>query len=236
MKSNRNKEGNTMKERKYILGFLLIFSMTTVVQARMTSVLLPKGNKNLETIEEQKGSGSKKHSKKESISSKEELLPNQEEVIKTAVKMSIEDGFLKPKILAAIIYQESKAGTANLFRTASHKGSHDQSVGLGQIKAETARHVLRAYPELIVNFNISNKQLNSNSYLVKRLGYDDKFNLAIASKYLIILYKIKPNINWVIAAYNMGPGNAMQLSHPETYEYVKLVNSHIKTVKDVLSA
>lgn len=226
-----------MKQNKYILGFLLIFSMTSIVQARMTSVLLPKGNNIQKTvIEEQKGSGSKKHNRKELNVQSNELLPDQEAIIKTAVKVASEDGFLKPKILAAIIYQESKAGQATLFRTADHKRAHDKSVGLGQIKADTARYVLNAYPELISQFKISEKQLSSNRYLLKRLGYDDTFNMMIASKYLLMLYKIKPNINWVIAAYNMGPGNAMNLSHPEKFEYVKLVNSHMKTVKDVLSA
>lgn len=217
-----------MKIKSMLLGFLLIFSISELAEARVSTVLLAKGN-----VKKHDDVGN--HSKKNIKSDDASLVASQTNIIKSAVRLAKEDGFKKPKVLGAIVMQESKAGTAHLYRTANHKKSFDKTVGLGQIKAPTARHVLNAYPELIEQFNISKAQLNSNSFLLKKLGFDDNFNLAIASKYLIMLYKIKPDINWVIAAYNMGPGNAMHVKHPEKNEYVKLVNSHLPIVKDAIS-
>lgn len=166
-------------------------------------------------------------SRKHTAHSAKQLSDQQTDVLKMAYSVAKKDGLRNPAILTGIIMQESKAGTADRFRTASHKRRVDQSVGLAQIKADTAKGVLAENPDLKTTFNVSN-----GSNIKQKLATDDKFNVAIASRYLRSLYKIRNDDTWVIAAYNRGPGNVGKT--PWKIPYVRLVYNHMKTLQTII--
>jgi len=152
---------------------------------------------------------------------KKPLSDYQRSILMTAYKQAEHDGIKKPEILSGIIMQESAAGAAKNFRTAKHKKACDQTVGLGQMKVKTALAILTKYPELKQQFGVSDRNLYS------ALATNDKFSLAVASKYVKWMYDIYHNDDTVIAAYNLGPGGAANLKKPWNLPYVKLVRGHI---------
>lgn len=152
------------------------------------------------------------------------LSKNQQSVLKMTHEIAISDGLKNPAVLKGIIMQESKAGTAKKFRTAAHKKSSDQTVGLGQIKVGTAKTVLKRYPELRQQFGVSDSSIQN------MLAHNDRFNVAVASKYIKMLYEIRRDDDYVIAAYNKGPGGAMHIKKPYKLPYVKAVKGHISSL------
>ncbi len=150
----------------------------------------------------------------------EPLSVNQKNILTLAYNTAKEDGLRQPEVLAGIIYQESKAGEAAKFRTSKHKKACDQTVGLGQIKTKTAKSVLKRFPELKQKFGIPDSQVGT------ALAHNDKFNVAIASKYLVYLSTMYKG-DELIASYNMGEGGVKKLRNPSKLPYVKSVNKHI---------
>lgn len=150
----------------------------------------------------------------------EPLSVNQKNIITLAYNTAKEDGLRQPEVLAGIIFQESKAGEAAKFRTSKHKKACDQTVGLGQIKTQTAKSVIRRFPELKKKFGIPDSQVGT------ALAHNDKFNVAVASKYLVYLSTMYKG-DALIASYNMGEGGVKKLRNPSKLPYVKSVNKHI---------
>lgn len=161
----------------------------------------------------------KQHIKKvksnhQQISEKKEILTNkQKEILKVALNTAKKDGLRNPKILPGIIMHESKAGNAKNFRTSRHKPSYDQTVGLGQIKASTAKSVLEENPDLKAKMKSSN--------IKSELANNDLFNIAIASRYLKYLSKHSKSDSHLIAAYNLG--NSYGIKNPDKLPYVRSV-------------
>jgi hypothetical protein len=153
----------------------------------------------------------------------EPLSVNQKNIITLAYNTAKEDGLRQPEVLAGIIFQESKAGEAAKFRTSKHKKACDQTVGLGQIKTGTARAVLKRFPELKKKFGIPDSQITN------ALAHNDKFNVAVASKYLVYLSTMYRG-DALIASYNMGEGGVKKLRNPSKLHYVRMVNKHIDTL------
>ena len=150
------------------------------------------------------------------------LTLDQKQILTSAITMAKKDGHKNPYILPGIIMVESKAGTAKKFRTARHKPSYDQSVGLVQIIASTAKGVVNRHPEL-------KKQL-SNKGLAYDLANNDKFNMSVASSYLSDLSEFAHTEDQLIAAYNTGH----LVKRPEKMKYVKLVQTHVARIKKEL--
>lgn len=150
----------------------------------------------------------------------EPLSVNQKNIITLAYNTAKADGLRQPEVLAGIIYQESKAGEAAKFRTSKHKKACDQTVGLGQIKTKTAKSVMRRFPELKQKFGIPDSQIEN------ALAYNDKFNVAVASKYLVYLSTMYKG-DALIASYNLGEGGVKKLRNPSKLPYVQVVNKHI---------
>jgi hypothetical protein len=145
------------------------------------------------------------------------LSDNQKRVLHTAYNIGKADGLKNPAILSGIILQESKAGSQPNFRTSRHKKAIDQTTGLGQIKVGTAKGILKQYPEL--------KQKMKSNNLAHELAFNDEFNMSVASKYLKSLYEIRHDDDFVIAAFNQGPGGVSK--RPWKLPYVKSVKNHI---------
>lgn len=153
----------------------------------------------------------------------EPLSVNQKNIITLAYNTAKEDGLRQPEVLAGIIFQESKAGGAAKFRTSKHKKACDQTVGLGQIKTGTARSMLKRFPELKQKFGIPDSQITN------ALANNDKFNVAVASKYLVYLSTMYRG-DALIASYNMGEGGVKKLRNPSKLHYVRMVNKHIDSL------
>lgn len=151
-----------------------------------------------------------------------ELTLKQKQLLTTAYHQAKEDGLINPFVLPGILMVESKAGAGKKFRTARHKPHYDQSVGIAQIIASTARGVLKKHPE--VKAKMGNKGLDYE------LANNDHFNIAIASSYLQDLSEITHSEAQLIAAYNTG----RVVKRPERMGYVKKVQSNIVRVKKEL--
>lgn len=149
------------------------------------------------------------------------LSDYQRSVLRTAYTIAQSDGIKKPEILSGIILQESNAGIAKNFRSSKHKRACDQTVGLGQIKVGTARAILREYPDLKQHYNVNDRNL----YVA--LATNDKFNVAVASKYIKSLSETYKSDEALIAAYNLGEGGARHVKRPGSLSYVKSVKKHI---------
>lgn len=150
------------------------------------------------------------------------LSKTQSVILDLAYSVAVEDGHANPKVLQGIIMQESKGGTAKNFRTAKHKKSSDQTVGIGQIKVGTALAVLQAFPEMKQQYKVSAGNIS------QALAFNDRFNIAIASKYLKMMYKINGTDAFAIAAYNKGPGGAQRIKNYNSLHYVRAVKAHIQ--------
>lgn len=150
------------------------------------------------------------------------ITPKQAELLTLAEIIAKQDGHTEPRLLQGLLMQETHAG-ANPHYLKSPGGNH----GVGQIRVVAARHVLRDYPELMSQFNVSPKDEKG---LVKKLVHDNHFNVSIMSKYLLILRKAGFNTMKQLAlAYNQGAGGAKK-QNSETFPYVKGVMKHIKDI------
>ena len=148
-----------------------------------------------------------------------ELTSKQKQLLTTALNTAKRDGHKNPYLLPGIIMVESKAGTALRFRTAKHKPARDQSVGIAQIIASTAKGVIKRHPEV--------KQTMGNKGLEYELAHNDLFNINIASNYLNDLAEITHSDAQLLGAYNTG----YVVKQPERMHYVKKVQKEILKLK-----
>jgi hypothetical protein len=155
-----------------------------------------------------------------------DLTLKQKQLLTSALETAKKDGHKDPYLLPGLIMHESTAGTAEKFRTARHKPSYDQSVGVAQILPGTASGVLKRHPDL--------KGLMKSKNVASELANNDKFNVAIASNYLNDLVKGDPRIGmsnaYIVAAYNTGHF----VKKPEKMKYVKLVQKSTSFVRKSL--
>lgn len=140
----------------------------------------------------------------EDLSSKQNILLN------AAYKIAKDDGHKNPELLQGIILQETKAGGMKSYAVAGQEfglKTGERYYGVGQIKVIAAKTVLAKYPEMREEFGFQTK---TDDEIIAKLIENDKFNLAIASKYLIILkndfgYRDDSSL---AGAYNQGPAGA----------------------------
>lgn len=129
----------------------------------------------------------------------------QRENMKLAYELAKADGHKDPRIVQGIILQESDAGAAKRWRVGGlDHGAKELYYGLAQIKVSTARDVLNRFPELWKQFDFHTR---TNDEIKANLMLNDRFNLTIASRYLLMLardYGFKGR--QLLNAYNQGPG------------------------------
>lgn len=150
------------------------------------------------------------------------ITSKQAELLTIAEIIARQDGHIEPQLLQGLLMQETHAG-ANPHYLKSPGGNH----GIGQIRVVAARHVLRDYPELMSQFNVSP---TDEKGLVKKLVHDNYFNISVMSKYLLILQKAGfKTMKQLALAYNQGAGGAKK-QNSDTFPYVKGVMKHIKDI------
>jgi hypothetical protein len=135
------------------------------------------------------------------------LLPSnmttgQGQLLNKAYEIAKADGHRNPELLQAILLQETLAGGLKSYRVANP--GPDAYFGVGQIKLSAAKDVLSKWPNLFSRFSLHTK---TDDEIKANLILNDGFNMAVASKYLLILekqygYQGRELVN----AYNRGPG------------------------------
>lgn len=159
------------------------------------------------------------------------LTQRQVELLTMAYHIAKQDGHPYPQLLQGIILQESHAGEHPNYRVAGQEfglAANKRYYGVAQIKLAAARDVLKHYPQMNQQFDLGNNAADEE--VIAKLIENDAFNLAVASKYLLILKTYGyDTIKQLALAYNQGPGGARN-HDSETHHYSKGVMRYIQTL------
>lgn len=159
-----------------------------------------------------------------------ELTRDQAEVLSMAYSIAKKDGHKYPQLLQGIVMQESNAGAARSYKVAGQEfglKTNDRYYGVSQIKLVAAKEVLHRYPELRKDFNFHTKE---DEEIVAKLIEDNKFNISVASKYLLVLKSLGyDTIKHLALAYNQGPSGAKN-HNADTHHYPKGVINNIQKI------
>lgn len=153
------------------------------------------------------------------------LTKKQLDLLNFAYEIAKTDGIKHPQYLQGIIMQESHAGGLADYRVAGLSNREgDRYFGVSQMKLVAAKAVMQSYPEMW-------KQLDTKTdeELQAKLILDDKFNVRMGSKYLLIM-GINKNPDYAILSYNQGPGGAKSRD-ASTWHYNLGVKKHMTQLK-----
>ena len=157
-----------------------------------------------------------------------DLSSRQTRILAMAYEIAKRDGHRYPQLLQGIVLQESKAGAMSSYKVAGQEtglGPNQRYYGVAQIKLAAARDVLDRYPTLKKEFSF---QTQTDEEIIAKLIENDRFNLSVASKYLLILRSYGyDTIGQLALAYNQGPGGARNFDSG-TNEYSVKVMRHIQ--------
>lgn len=159
------------------------------------------------------------------------LTPKQKHVLSVAYETAQADGHKYPQLLQAILLQETKAGGMNSYKVAGNEFGLKPNLryyGVAQLKLSATRDVLAKWPELWDSFEFQGK---TDEEVIAKLIENERFNIAIASKYLLILKSrgyTSPGA--IAAAYNKGPTGARGINTAED-KYSKAVDQHIRKLQ-----
>lgn len=148
------------------------------------------------------------------------------ELLDYAYKVAVQDGHKYPQYVQGVMMQESKAGAMLGFRVAglSNKAG-DRYAGICQIKLVAAKAVLASYPKMWQKLDTK-----TDEELFARLILDDKFNIEVCSKYLLLM-GVNANPARGIAAFNQGPGGVQAIENPSDFHYTKGVIAYSAKTK-----
>src|SRR5271167_845887 len=154
----------------------------------------------------------------------------QSELLGLAYDIAKRDGHKYPQLLQGIILQETKAGTLPRYKVIGQEFGlkpNERYYGVSQLKLAAAWEVLHRYPELWEKFTFNT---HTDEEIISKLINDDHFNLAVASKYLLILRsRGYETMQELAVAYNKGAGGARK-TNPKTDPYSLGVMAHIQQV------
>lgn len=159
------------------------------------------------------------------------ITDRQAKLLNMAYSIAKKDGHPFPQILQGIIMQETKAGEMRSYKVAGQEfglATNSRYYGVAQIKLSATQDVLKRFPQLKTEFGI---QTSADEEIIAKLIENDKFNLSIASKYLLILKGYGySTLEQLALAYNQGPGGAKKHS-PATHHYPTGVMKHIQSLR-----
>lgn len=158
------------------------------------------------------------------------LTHKQAELLAMAYDIAKHDGHKHPQLLQGIILQESKAGELASYKVAGQEFDlkpNERYYGVAQIKLAAARDVLSKYPNMKEQFGF---QTNTDEEIIAKLIDDDRFNISIASKYLLVLKAMGyDTMKQLALAYNQGAGGARS-KNADTNPYSRGVMAHIQSL------
>lgn len=141
------------------------------------------------------------------------ITPEQGKLLTSAYNIAKADGHKNPELVQSILLQESRAGGMKTFRVANP--GPEAYFGPMQIKLAAAKDVLNKFPNLFSKYNISTK---TDDEIKANLILNDKFNIEVASKYLLILQKQYGfSGRELVNAYNRGPGGVKDVGNDYHY-------------------
>ncbi len=159
------------------------------------------------------------------------LTERQQEVLALAYDIATKDGHSQPHLLQAILLKETNAGEMKSYKVAGHElglRPNERYYGLGQIKLSAAKEVIKKYPTLLNDFHFHTR---TDEEIISKLIENDKFNITIASKYLLILRSLGyDTVKYLALAYNQGPGGAQNLDADE-HPYSRGIVNYVMKLK-----
>lgn len=114
-------------------------------------------------------------------------------------------------LVAAIIMVESKAGQHAGYEIV--RNGRSTYYGMAQLTIGAAKDVLKTWPNLLEKYDVA-----KNDKAIKHaLAYDYKFNIEVASKYLLMIRnQFGFTDHKLINSYNLGPGSK-QIANKDFY-------------------
>lgn len=159
------------------------------------------------------------------------LSLRQIELLGMAYNIAKVDGHRYPQLLQGILLQESHAGNLSSYKVAGQEfglKTNERYYGITQIKLAAAKDVLGRFPSVRTEFRF---QSNTDEEIIAKLIENDKFNLSVASKYLLILKSAGyDTVAKLALAYNQGAGGAKG-KDADTHPYSRGVLNHISNFK-----
>lgn len=211
-----------MKLSNFLLAFVAVSLITasTVGIMKLTNVS-PTAVISIPRDDATKGGGF-------SMAVPKDLSSRQTRLLAMAYEIAKRDGHKHPQLLQGIILQETKAGALASYKVAGQAqglGVNQRYYGVAQIKLAAAQDVLGRYPSLRNEFNF---QTSTDEEIIAKLIENDRFNLSVASKYLLILKTYGyDTMSQLALAYNQGPGGARNHDASE-HDYSVKVMKHIQ--------
>lgn len=154
----------------------------------------------------------------------------QAQLLTLAFETAKADGHRYPQLLQGILMQETRAGEMSSYKVAGGEfglPTNKRYYGVAQIKLSAARDVLKKFPYMWKSFEFHTR---TDEEIIAKLIENDTFNIAVASKYLIILERSGYSTPHQLAiAYNRGPTGAR--SEGKVTDYSKGVMRHVKNVE-----
>lgn len=139
--------------------------------------------------------------------------PKKEELLDIALELGKAHGFKEPRIVQAVLLQETRAGTASNYRVVNP--GPNACFGPMQIKLAAAKEVLSRWPSL---FNSYEFHTRTDDEIKANLILNERFNIEIATKYLLLLkQRYGYSGRQLLNAYNRGPGGVKQVGHDFYY-------------------
>lgn len=142
------------------------------------------------------------------------LNTKQRQLLTLAYDVAKENKLKHPEIVQAILLQETQAGGMHSYRVANP--GPDAYFGPMQVKLTAARDVLAANPTMYAAYGFHTK---TDDEVKANLILNDRFNLDVATKYLVILMqRYGLNGRDLMNAYNRGPGG-VKLVNADEFHY-----------------
>lgn len=155
------------------------------------------------------------------------LSEKQHRLLNMAYEMGKAHGFKDPEIVQAVLLQETLAGGVGSYKVANP--GPEAYFGPMQIKLAAAKDVLSRWPALFGSYGFHTR---SDDEIKANLILNERFNMEIATKYLLILkqqygFKGRELMN----AYNRGPGGVKEVGSDFHYAVgaeKKLASLHLR--------
>lgn len=160
----------------------------------------------------------------------------QAELLALAYDIARRDGHRYPQVLQAIILQETKAGALPTYKVAGQEHGlkpNQRYYGVAQVKLATARDVLGRYPALWQEFKFHTR---TDEEVIAKLIDDPRFNLTVASRYLLLLQAQGHNtVKQLATAYNLGAAGARAVDQDQ-HQYTVKVMQHLQDLQQARGA
>lgn len=141
------------------------------------------------------------------------LTPNQGRLMNKAYEIAKADGHKNPELVQSVLLQETLAGATPKMRVANP--GPQAYFGPMQLKLDAAKAVLGRWPGLFTKYHF---QTRTDDEIKANLILNDRFNIEVGSKYLLILQREYGYTGrQLLNAYNRGPTGVKAVD--DSYHY-----------------